>query len=62
MILDIRIHADRNGVMRATVEGRRIDIPRTTSAADALRMVASRLDAIAWAERISTMEAARRPI
>lgn len=61
MILDVRIHADRNGIMRATVEGHRIEIPRTTSAADALRMVASRLDAVAWSERITTMEAARRP-
>lgn len=60
MIVDIRIYADREGFMRATVEGKRVDIPKTTSAADALRMVASRLDAIAWAERTTTMEAARR--
>lgn len=58
MIIDICIHADRNGVMRATVEGRRIDIPHTTSAADALRSIAKRLDAIAWYACCDTMEAA----
>jgi hypothetical protein len=60
-MIDVRIYLDRDGYAVATVEGRRVSIPRTTSASDALRMVASRLDALAWVHRCSTFDAGRRP-
>ena len=60
-MIDVRIYLDRDGYAVATVEGRRVSIPKTTSASDALRFVASRLDAKAWWDKCSTFEAGRRP-
>ena len=59
MILDLRLIIDRDGIVRASVDGQRIDIPQPGSASDALRMVVSRLDALAWVHRCSTFDAAK---
>lgn len=60
MIIDVRFVLTRDGVFAALVEGRRVQIPPTSSLTEAMRSVARRLDAVAWAERTTAMEAARR--
>lgn len=56
MILDLRILSDRDGVLRASIDGRRVvGLPATSDVAVLLAELARRVDGAAWRSGRSTL-------